>query len=502
MRIKNSQLQKAVQEISPAQSELLATFVKEAAKSRSSVIKDRAELFFQAEPFAREFDEYRLSESVSKRNIYGYSMGIQLNYIGVKQKGKQHRATLFAWLSYYHQEAAEAYCAKIGANIPPYDGHPDLNECSAEAIRLFERQERSSNKSGPDIEVHAAPLPEGTEPENESATNDSGSTEGCSEEQERKSDKGPNEAAATQSSHHADGRPASLQGRSKDDKSGKRKLVVIGSLVALLLVSGAVAVNLSIFGVSSEGQNTADEPASSDLAVNDDPASSEETSKDENGTNSNDAGAAESEAENEPVVPTPQLSREIDPVWNNITGFAWSTKELNYFYPTLRSANQSDLQEAARQGNTAAQALLGVAHHSGWLGQTDHSLAIREYLRPACANGQGLAQGRACALLGVQYGSGLGVPKNNATAAEFYSKACRLGNLTGCHYEGVRYLNGDGVARDLPRAITIFKDACELGVGYSCLNLSDIYGQGTGVEKDLELAKRYQQRYQQLRTPI
>lgn len=471
------QLLDKIKSLRPEDGNILAKFVKDAADARGSGLKSRADLFYQTEPFARELDQYGLADPGDRGNRASFTISNRLTAIGGKQQLVKYRAMLFAWLSYYHPDEAITFCKRVGVDLPFYDGHPDLRECSEEAVELFFKQEPNAQSDSEERAALASAATTRSEVE-----------------------KAPKPDQAEQIASPQDGEsPAPSEDLSSEKEGSSRRLVILGSLVALLLASVAViaAVNPNIFELSSTDDSTATEPPPSGLALNGNSTETEVDSEDENIVDAGDDDAVAPEADTGLAVAAPEPTRQINPVWNNITGFAWSTKELNYFYPTLRSANRSDLLEAARQGNTAAQTLTAVGYHSGRLGQTDHGLEIREYLRPACANGQG----RACTLLGVHYRAGWGVPKDNARAAEFYSKGCRLGNLTGCHYEGVRYLNGEGVAQDLPRAIATFQNTCELGVAYSCYFLSAMYGQGMGVEQNLQRAGQYEERYQRLRTP-
>jgi TPR repeat protein len=74
----------------------------------------------------------------------------------------------------------------------------------------------------------------------------------------------------------------------------------------------------------------------------------------------------------------------------------------------------------------------------------------------------------SCAVAGMYYERGTGVPENARLAFSFYDKACKAGNLDGCTGTGYLYSKGDGVAEDGHKAEQIFADACRRGNGRAC----------------------------------
>ncbi|HEY4345808.1 MAG TPA: tetratricopeptide repeat protein [Parvibaculum sp.] len=74
--------------------------------------------------------------------------------------------------------------------------------------------------------------------------------------------------------------------------------------------------------------------------------------------------------------------------------------------------------------------------------------AAAKILEPVAAQGDAAAQYN----LGMLYGSGLGVAKDQAAAASWYEKAARQGKGLAQLAIGVMYRNGQGVEADYPRA--------------------------------------------------
>jgi len=112
-------------------------------------ITPREVLFFELEPFLRQFNEYRIRDPRDGRSEFGYTG----NYIltTAKAAGKKYRASLFAWLSYYYRERAtqfaELVLAETGVLLWHYDGHPDLSPpCSLNAKKLYNKKKEALAK--------------------------------------------------------------------------------------------------------------------------------------------------------------------------------------------------------------------------------------------------------------------------------------------------------------------------------------------------------------------
>ncbi|MEL7197915.1 MAG: tetratricopeptide repeat protein [Pseudomonadota bacterium] len=466
-----------IKSLRPEDGNILAKFVKEAADARGSGLKSRADLFYQTEPFARELDQYGLADPGDRGNRASFTISNRLTAIGGKQQLVKYRAMLFAWLSYYHPDEARSFCKRVGVDLPFYDGHPDLRDCSQEAVDWFFKQEREAQSD----EEETAPLAVATGAEG------SAESESLIEQEEPKPSKQDSQ------------KPIIVEDQSKEDKGNKRMLVVAGSLGALLLLGTAItaALNPSLFGIAPKEDQEPTEASPPSLATNDDPMTPEETSEDQGGDKNEDAEPTKTEAEDEPVAATPEPPRQINRVWDEISQAEWSTRVLRYFYPFISRSNRTDLMNAAAAGNANAQTLAGIGFYTGRLGRPDYSKSLTQYLRPACDAGQG----RACALIAVHYRLGRGVPANDTTAARFYARGCQFGNQIGCHYEAVRVYYGQGVPQNIPRALQTFERTCDAGVSYSCYLLALSYLQGASVEQNIETARRYYERSRVLEAP-
>jgi len=468
-----------IKSLRPEDGNILAKFVKDAADARGSGLKSRADLFYQTEPFARELDQYGLADPGDRGNRASFTISNRLTAIGGKQQLVKYRAMLFAWLSYYHPDQARSFCKRVGVDLPFYEGHPDLHECSEEAVDLFFEQKIKAQSD----DDETAPITDGT------ATGDAAESAPPSELEETE----PSKQDAQ------DPVPVPIEDEPKEDKSNKRKMVLVGSLIALLLGSVAVtaAVIPAFFEMSLGDDETAAQPAPSNLAVSGDPEVPDEASNDESANITEDAEPTEVETESEPPAPSPEVPRQINRIWDEISAASWSTKVLRYLYPFISRSNKKDLLNAAAAGNPNAQTLAGIGYYTGRLGGPDYGKSLTQYLRPACNAGQG----RACALVAVHYRFGRGVPANNTTAAQFYARGCQLGNQIGCHYEAVRFYNGEGVPRNIPKALQTFGRTCDAGVSYSCYLLALSYLQGAGVEQNIDAARDFYERSRILEAP-
>jgi len=82
---------------------------------------------------------------------------------------------------------------------------------------------------------------------------------------------------------------------------------------------------------------------------------------------------------------------------------------------------------------------------------------------------------------GIMYKDGKGVPQNNATAVQWFSRSAAAGNSLGQNNLGGMYRDGLGVHRDYSRAITFFRAAAQQGNAAAQVNLGLMLGQGQGV---------------------
>lgn len=82
---------------------------------------------------------------------------------------------------------------------------------------------------------------------------------------------------------------------------------------------------------------------------------------------------------------------------------------------------------------------------------------------------------KACFSLAEKYGTGKGVPKDEATSARLHEQACRGKFLLGCSVLGSLYLSGQGVPASIEQASAIWQYACDAGEPGSCTLLGVLY---------------------------
>ena len=86
--------------------------------------------------------------------------------------------------------------------------------------------------------------------------------------------------------------------------------------------------------------------------------------------------------------------------------------------------------------------------------------------------------------LGVCYGNGIGVAKDEKKAVYWYTKAAEQGYAIAQNNLGRCYDNGIGVEKDEKKAVEWYTKAAEQGYAGAQNNLGVCYGTGSGVEKD------------------
>jgi TPR repeat protein len=129
----------------------------------------------------------------------------------------------------------------------------------------------------------------------------------------------------------------------------------------------------------------------------------------------------------------------------------------------------------------------GVADfNDGWVAadKGDYKTAFNEW-KPLAEQGVASAQH----LLGLMYGNGKGVLKDDKEAAKWFLKAAEQGNASAQYSLGSMYKNGDGVLKDYKEAIKWYLKAAEQGNPGAQYNIGVLYAKGEGVLKDLSKAK-------------
>ena len=88
----------------------------------------------------------------------------------------------------------------------------------------------------------------------------------------------------------------------------------------------------------------------------------------------------------------------------------------------------------------------------------DYATTVR-LLKPLADQGAAWAQSQ----LGVMYGSGQGVPKDDAQAVKWYRLAADQGEAVAQYNLGNMYANGQGVPKDDAQAVKWFRLAADQG---------------------------------------
>lgn len=136
-------------------------------------------------------------------------------------------------------------------------------------------------------------------------------------------------------------------------------------------------------------------------------------------------------------------------------------------------------RKAAEKGLAGAQLRLGFMYGTGRGVPKDDAQAVTWYRKAA---EQGLADAQYN--LGLTYADGLGVPRDDAVAVTWYRKAAEQGDVDAENNLGVMYANGRGVSKDDVQAAAWYRRAAERGNTNAQLSLGAMYDNGRGVPKD------------------
>jgi TPR repeat protein len=136
-------------------------------------------------------------------------------------------------------------------------------------------------------------------------------------------------------------------------------------------------------------------------------------------------------------------------------------------------------QQAADQGNAAAQFALGSLYRNGLGTPRNYTRALDWYTKSA-------AQGNASAIndLGWLYQFGAGVPRDYRQAMTWYRKAAAQGNSTAQNNVGQLYHDGLGVPVDYAQALVWYRKSADQGNGLAENNIGWLYDDGQGVPQD------------------
>jgi localization factor PodJL len=136
--------------------------------------------------------------------------------------------------------------------------------------------------------------------------------------------------------------------------------------------------------------------------------------------------------------------------------------------------------------DAASQYELGQRYANGDGVALDLTQAARWY-------GQAADQGLAIAQyrLATLYEKGRGVPQDDAKARTLYEKAAVQGNVKAMHNLAVIYAEGRGTRQDFTTAARWFGEAADYGLGDSQYNLAILLERGLGVKQDLGSAYKW-----------
>jgi len=139
---------------------------------------------------------------------------------------------------------------------------------------------------------------------------------------------------------------------------------------------------------------------------------------------------------------------------------------------------------------------MAVTAYAGQFADADAAYSRGDYattyrlLKPLAEKGNDKAQYN----LGIMYGKGQGVPKNDTEAAKWFRKAAERGNAFAQVNLGFMYAKGQGVPKDDTEAVKWFRKAAEQGIPKAQFNLGIMYEKGQGVPQDYAEAVKWLQR--------
>ena len=141
------------------------------------------------------------------------------------------------------------------------------------------------------------------------------------------------------------------------------------------------------------------------------------------------------------------------------------------------------LKPLAEKGNDKAQYNLGIMYGKGQGVPKDDTEAVK-WFRKAAEQGIPKAQFN----LGIMYEKGQGVPQDYAEAVKWLHRAAEHGYPKAQYNLGFLYEKGQGVPQDYAEAVKRWRKAAEQGYARAQYNLGFLYEKGQGVPKDYVLS--------------
>jgi serine/threonine-protein kinase len=177
--------------------------------------------------------------------------------------------------------------------------------------------------------------------------------------------------------------------------------------------------------------------------------------------------------EQPPTETADASSEQDDPAEESTTG-------------SSEGAPLSQIQSRAAKGIPRAMFNLGVAYEKGRGVPRDFATARDWYEKAAAKNHRG-----AMVALGDLYFKGLGVSKDYTQAKNWYQKAAMAGYREATVRVGDMHLKGEGVPVDFALARHWYEDGAERGSRAAMDRLGDLYYRGSGVPQNYALAKEW-----------
>ena len=152
----------------------------------------------------------------------------------------------------------------------------------------------------------------------------------------------------------------------------------------------------------------------------------------------------------------------------------------------IQAGDSTRLGRSAEQGHAGARFRLGLMYGDGEGVPRDDTEAVRWY-RLAAEQGDMDAQ----FILAVAYDDGKGVPENDAQAVRWYRRAEERGNISAQFRLGLMYDDGEGAPQDFAEAVHWYRRAADQGDAIAQNNLGVMYEYGRGVVQDFVQAHKW-----------
>jgi TPR repeat protein len=158
-------------------------------------------------------------------------------------------------------------------------------------------------------------------------------------------------------------------------------------------------------------------------------------------------------------------------VWLSVIGFGIAGCASRPF--TIESA-----QAAAEKGDAKAEYFLAV-HYAKGEGVPRDDAKAAQYMTRAAEGGYAFAQND----LGAWYTMGQGVPQDPVEAAKWFRKAAEQGDPLGEYSLGFAYVQGNGVPKNIPEGIEWYKKAVKQNQPDAAATLGDFYLLGSATTR-------------------